>query len=269
MSDADRFVGDIPANYERYLGPVIFADFAVETAKRVAASAPARVLETASGTGIVTRELRNRLPASSQLTATDLNAPMLDLARAKFAPTEGVVFQAADATALPFAESSFDAVICQFGIMFFPDRDRSYREALRVLAPGGRYVFSVWDAHQHNPYGRIAHETASRLFPSDPPPFYLAPFSCHAIDPIKEALISTGFTDIEVAVLSLRKDVPDPSAFARGLVFGNPMADQIRARGGDPDDMTKQLSDALTRQIAMNDGRARLQVIVFSASKPP
>ena len=110
-------------------------------------------------------KLRDALPAEAQLTATDLNPPMLDLARAKFRPGERVSFQPADATALPFADASFDAIVCQFGLMFFPDKAASFSEARRVLAPGGRYVFSVWDSHRHNPFGRIAHEMAASLFP--------------------------------------------------------------------------------------------------------
>jgi len=267
MSDAS-FVGDIPANYDRYLGPVIFADFAVEVARRVAALSPARVLETAAGTGIVTRQLRDRLPKTSALIATDLNAPMLEVARAKFGPEEQVAFQTADATALPFGERRFDAVVCQFGIMFYPDRTRSHAEVFRTLVPGGRYIFSVWDAHRHNAFGRITHEVSSRLFAADPPAFYLTPFSCHQIDPIKEALLAAGFDELEIAVVGLWKAVPDASAFARGLVFGNPMADQIRARGAEPELMLTELTRALEQQLSADGGRARLQMIVFSAGKP-
>jgi len=115
------------------------------------------VLETAAGTGIVTRKLRDALAKDARLTATDLNPPMLEVARAKFRAGEQVEFQPADATALPFADGSFDAVTCQFGIMFFPGKAKSCSEVFRVLAPGGRYVFSVWDSHRYNPFGRITH----------------------------------------------------------------------------------------------------------------
>lgn len=171
MSSDAAFVGTIPQHYDQGLGPMIFVDYATDIAKRVAASNPARVLETAAGTGIVTRRLRDVLPASTHLTATDLNAPMLDIARAKFRSGEQIEFQPADATALPFADGSFDAIVCQFGVMFFPDKDKSYREAYRLLTPRGRYLFNVWDSHRHNPFGRIAHETAGRFFPADPPQF--------------------------------------------------------------------------------------------------
>ncbi len=147
MSDDANFIGDIPEHYDRGLGPIIFVDYAADLARRAAACVPARVLETAAGTGIVTRQLRDLLPVGVRLTATDLNPPMLEVARAKFQPDEDVDFRHADAAALPFADDSFDAVVCQFGVMFFPDKDRSYREIHRVLAPGGRYLFNVWDAH--------------------------------------------------------------------------------------------------------------------------
>jgi SAM-dependent methyltransferase len=171
---AASFVGEIPEEYDRGLGPIIFADFAIDMARRVAAAGPMRVLETAAGTGIVTRLLRDLLPAEVHLTATDLNAPMLAIASGKFRPEERVEFRTADATALPFPDGAFDAVACQFGVMFFPDKDASFREARRILAPGGRYVFSVWDAHQRNSFGRIAHEVAASFFPADPPGFYAA-----------------------------------------------------------------------------------------------
>jgi ubiquinone/menaquinone biosynthesis C-methylase UbiE len=172
MSDREAaFVGNIPTFYDQGLGPVFFADFADDIARCVAVSAPIRVLETAAGTGIVTRRLRDLLPREAQLTATDLNPPMLEVASEKFGPEERVTFQPADATSLPFPDNSFDALVCQFGVMFFPDKDQANREAYRVLARNGRYVFSVWDSHRHNPVGRVMTEIATRFFPVDPPQF--------------------------------------------------------------------------------------------------
>jgi len=267
MSDqAANFIGSIPENYDRGLGPVFFTDFADDMARRVAASAPRRVLETSAGTGIVTRRLRTMLPANAQLIATDLNPPMLEVARAKFQPGEAVEFQPADATELPFPDQSFDAVVCQFGVMFFPDTEKSYREAYRVLAPGGRYLFSVWDEHRFNPAPRLVHEMLGGLFPDDPPRFYEVPFAYHRSDPIREAVTEAGFSDFRAAVLHIDKTVPDMASFARGLIYGNPVVEQIRMRGGDPDQIVETLSTALRREFG-DPARVPLQVIMFEATR--
>ena len=268
-SNATSFVGTIPTHYDRALGPLIFADYAADMALRMAALGPTRVLETAAGTGIVTRRLRDLLPAGAHITATDLNAPMLEVARAKFGLGEQVEFQPADATVLPFPEGAFDAVVCQFGLMFFPDQRNGHREARRVLAPGGHYVFSVWDSHRYNPFGRIAYETVAGFFPSDPPQFYQVPFSCQGIDPIKEALVDAGFTDIRIAVVQVEKQIPKAAAFARGIVHGNPLIDQIRARGGvNIDRVVDALTAALHQEFGADPGRMPLQAIVFEARRP-
>ncbi|QWG19192.1 methyltransferase domain-containing protein [Bradyrhizobium sediminis] len=266
-NDAAGFIGSIPQYYDQGLGPNIFTDYAADIAQRAAAGNPLRVLETAAGTGIVTRRLRDALPADAQLTATDLNPPMLDIARAKFRAGERVAFQPADAVALPFADASFDAVVCQFGIMFFPDKARSCAEVWRVLVPGGRYLFSVWDSHRHNSFGRIAHEVAGSFFPADPPQFYNVPFSCHQIDPIKEMLLAAGFDDLGIAVVRLNKAIADMAGFAQALVYGNPLIEQIRARGGvEPQRIVDAMLQAVRREFG--NGRMPLQAIVFSATKP-
>jgi len=267
-NNAAAFVGSIPQHYDEGLGPIIFADYADDIARRIAALNPARVLETACGTGIVTRRLRDRLPAAAHLTATDLNPPMLDIARAKFNAGEQVAFQPADAMALPFADGSFDTVVCQFGVMFFPDKDKAYREVLRVLAPGGHYVFSVWDTHRHNAFARIGHELLGRLFPADPPQFMTVPFS-YGFEPIKESLVEAGFADITVAVIRLEKTVPDVAAFARGQVYGSPIIDQVRARGGvEPEAVVAALVRDFHRAFGADPARMTLQALVVSATKP-
>ena len=269
MSDnSTSFSGDIPSNYDRDLGPIIFAGYAADMAARVASSAPQAVLETAAGSGIVTRALRDALPAGAHLTATDLNPDMLAVARTKFRPHEQVNFRQADATVLPFPDASFDTVICQFGIMFFPDKDQGYREARRVLTQGGRLLFSVWDAHRHNAFGRIAHETICSFFTENPPSFYAVPFGYNLIDPIKESLLTAGFEKIVVSVVQQKRPVVDFSAFANGIVFGNPVVGQIRDRGGvEPAEVQNAITTVMRREFGPEPTTISIQAIIFEARK--
>ena len=187
-----QFAGSIPAAYDRYLGPVLFQPYAEDLAARLKVDANGSVLELACGTGILTRILRDRLPAATRLVATDLNEPMIENAAQKFRQGEAVEWRQADASSLPFDDASFDAVVCQFGIMFVPDKALSAREAHRVLKPGGVFLFNVWDSMEYNDLGRIAHETISSFFEKDPPTFYQVPFGYHDQNEIRRVLESAG-----------------------------------------------------------------------------
>jgi ubiquinone/menaquinone biosynthesis C-methylase UbiE len=264
--DATRFAGNsIPEHYDRGLGPVLFAGYGERIARQAASHGPRRALELAAGTGIVTRYLRDFLPPGANLTASDLNPPMLEVARAKFGPEEPVEFRTADATNLPFADASYDVLVCQFGVMFFPDKDKSYREARRVLAAGGRYLFSVFDSLDFNPCQRVVSEVLAETFNVDPPPFLNVPFGYGAVDPILASLRAAGFGDVRVDVVNLRQLVVDLAAFAAAFVLGSPLADQIRARGIDPQAMIASVEAAL-RDRALADGFAPLRAIIFDAA---
>jgi ubiquinone/menaquinone biosynthesis C-methylase UbiE len=229
---ASEFVGDIPANYDNGLGPVIFEDYAHDISERAAGLAPSTVLELAAGTGIVSRKLRDKLPATTSMTVTDLNPPMLEVARTKLEGRDNVIIQPADAMALPFADDSFDLVVCQFGVMFFPDKVASYREALRVLRPGGTYLFNAWGTNDENPFSAIAQNLSEELFPDDPPGFYRVPFSYADPARVIADIELAGFTDIDHQTIEIQKSIRDLEAFARGVAFGNPIYDEILSRGG-------------------------------------
>jgi ubiquinone/menaquinone biosynthesis C-methylase UbiE len=266
--NSSAFTGSIPKDYDAGLGPIIFAHYAIAMAQHAVSGATSHVLETACGTGIVTRALRDALPATTHLTATDLNGEMMDVARAKVKAGEAVDFQVADGTALPFADASFDTMICQFGMMFYPDKDRGFREAYRVLMPGGRYLFSVWDSHGYNPFGRITHGTIASFFSEDPPQFYAVPFSYSDLNQIKEALLAAGFDSIKASVLRRLQPVQDFGAFARGAVFGNPVLHQITQRGGaSPETIRRAVADALRKDLGQEPTAMPLQMILVEACK--
>jgi ubiquinone/menaquinone biosynthesis C-methylase UbiE len=223
-----QFAGSIPAAYDRYLGPVLFQSYAEDMAARLNVDANGSVLELACGTGILTRVLRDRLPATTKLVATDLNEPMFRNAAQKFKQGEAVEWQQADAASLPFDNESFDAVVCQFGIMFVPDKALCAREVHRVLKPGGVFLFNVWDSMEHNDLGRIAHETISNFFEKDPPTFYQVPFGYHEQGEIKRMLEIAGFRDVRVEVVAKMGGASRPEDAAQGLVHGNPVAIAIQ-----------------------------------------
>src|SRR5215470_14973077 len=199
-SDSDKvFAGSIPENYDRYLVPLIFQFYADDMARRVAALAPGAVLETAAGSGVVTRALAPGLPRDASYTVTDLNQPMVDYARSRQPPDTRITWRQADALALPFENAAFDLVCCQFGAMFFPDRTAGYREARRVLKPGGHYIFNVWDRIEENVFADDVTKALAEIFPNDPPRFLArTPHGCHDTALIRSDLEAAGFSRVVI-----------------------------------------------------------------------
>jgi SAM-dependent methyltransferase len=244
----------------------MFEGYAAWMARRVAETSPARVLETAAGTGIVTKRLLDALPPASRLVATDLNPPMLAVAQGKCGGDARVSFQPADATTLPFDDGAFDAMVCQFGVMFYPDKPKSYREARRVLAPGGGYFFSVWDSRDYNAFARVISRVLEQTFAFDPPPFLGVPFGYFAIDPIKAAVLEAGFVGLRVDVVKQQSPILNFRAFAEGLTRGSPLGDQITSRGLDLGKVVDAAELELRREFGAA-GHANLQAIFFEARR--
>lgn len=224
------FVGSVPENYDRYLGPILFEPYAADLVKRIPTKDHISVLELACGTGIVTRKLRDSLSANSTLMATDLNQAMIDCARKKFNDDEKIEWQTADATKLTFADQSFDLIVCQFGLMFFPDKLGALQEAYRVLKPNGTLLFNVWDAIAENEIADITYKTIKEFFPDNAPTFYEIPFSCYDRVAIETLLKSAGFKEINLTVVAETGHSPSVKEAVNGLVKGTPATGQIMER---------------------------------------
>jgi ubiquinone/menaquinone biosynthesis C-methylase UbiE len=230
MKDQElRFSGSVPANYDQLMVPLLFRPYAEELARRAAGFAPRRILETAAGTGAVTEALHEAMP-NTEIVATDLNQPMLDVA-AQRVTSDKVSFVAADAQELPYPDGSFDLVVCQFGAMFFPDRVRGHSEAWRVLGHRGRYLLAIWDKIEHNPLSDTSQQTLIDLFPDDPPLFMReGPFSYHDPMAIRRDLRAAGFGDIEIETVELRSRSPSAQDAATALCYGTPMGVEVQDR---------------------------------------
>lgn len=227
------FAGPIAQLYEQALVPLIFEPYAADLARRVALRQPSRVLEIAAGTGVVTRQLANTLPPAVPIVATDLNQPMLDQAAA-VGTSRQVEWRQADAMQLPFADQAFDAVVCQFGVMFFPDRVAAYREARRVLRPGGTFLFNAWDRIERNLGSDLLVNAVAGLFPDSPEGFFRrVPFSYHDVERIETDLLDAGFETVEIETVEKRCRAASARDAAIGLCQGTPLRSEIEPHGPD------------------------------------
>jgi ubiquinone/menaquinone biosynthesis C-methylase UbiE len=261
------FAGSIPEIYDRLMVPLIFQSYARDLARRATSLKPRRVLETAAGTGVVTRAVAAALPEAA-VVATDLNQAMLDHAAAQHPVAHNVHWAQADAVALPFDDESFDAVLCQFGVMFFPDRAKAYREARRLLAPGGAFLFSVWDRISENEFADVVSEALARLFPDDPPRFLArTPHGYHDAARIRDELRGAGFRDIAISPVDAISAAASPRDPAIAYCHGTPLRNEIVARDvGGLDRATDAAERALAERFGSGGIVGRIRALVVTAS---
>jgi len=268
MNDTDKlFIGSIPEVYDTYLVPLIFEAYADDLADRVALLAPRTVLEIAAGSGVVARALAPRLASDARYTVSDLNQPMLNYAAARQGPDDRIAWHQADAMALPFDDAAFDAVVCQFGVMFIPDRVAAYGEARRVLKPGGSFLFNVWDRLETNEFAHAVTETMAAVFPDDPPNFLArTPHGYHDVALIREELAAAGFAEISTTTLELISRAPSPRHPAIAYCQGTPLRSEIEARATDRlDDVTDRATDAIAARFGAGPVSARMRGHVVTA----
>ena len=270
MSEGDKvFAGSIPELYDTYLVPLIFEAYANDIAERVAALKPRTVLETASGSGVVTRALAPRLARDARYTVTDLNQPMLDHAADRQEPDNRITWRQADALDLPFDDAAFDAVVCQFGVMFFPDRAAGYSEARRVLEPGGSLLFSVWDRIEANEFAHVVTEAAASIFPDDPPVFLSrTPHGYHDVELIRDELGNSGFSDVSVATLEETSAAPSPRHAAVAYCQGTPLRNEIEDRDATLlDHVTDRAAEAIAARFGDGPVAAKIRAHIVAATR--
>ena len=271
MTNTDAvFNGSIPEIYDEYLVPMIFEEYADDLAERVVSNEPASVLELAAGSGVVTRALAPKLSPSSRYMVTDLNQTMLDRASSVQPPDDRIEWRQADALDLPFDDDSFDVVVCQFSVMFFPDKVAGYAEARRALKPGGMFVFNVWDDIESNEFSDIVTQGAAEVFPDDPPLFLArTPHGYHDVEQIRADLVAAGFADISIDTLEKVSSAPTARHAVIGYAHGTPLRNEIEALGGSALEL---VTERATKLIAARFGdgpvAAKMRGHVVSAHSP-
>ncbi|HWL70900.1 MAG TPA: class I SAM-dependent methyltransferase [Geminicoccus sp.] len=267
--ETDRvFRGSIPALYDRYLAPMIFAPYADDLAARLADLRAGNVLETAAGTGVLTRALASALPQDVAIIATDLNQPMLDHAASRLV-SDRVTWRQADAQMLPFPDGMFDGVVCQFGAMFFPDKPRAFAEAARVLRPGGHFLLSVWDRIETNEFADVVVRAVAALYPDDPPMFLArTPHGHHDTQALETQLGAAGFGTTRVERLTLESRAPDALSVAIGYCQGTPMHNEIETHGADAlDAATQAAADAIAARYGPGPVAGQISAYVITAGR--
>jgi Methylase involved in ubiquinone/menaquinone biosynthesis len=267
------FAGSIPKFYEEYLVPLIFEPYAGDLASRLASRKSARklsrVLEIAAGTGVVTRRLASMLPADVSIVATDLNQPMLDTA-AEMGTSRPVEWRAADAMQLPFEDGAFDAVVCQFGVMFFPDKAKAFAEARRVLGPGGVLLFNVWDRIEENEFADAVTTSLESLFPKDPPRFLArTPHGYHDVALVGRDLRGGGFVALpQVDTVAARSKAASPRIPAVAYCQGTPVRSEIEARDKTRlDEATDLAAAALARRFGSGAVDSKIQAHIVAVER--
>jgi SAM-dependent methyltransferase len=268
--DTDKvFAGSIPRLYDTYLVPLIFEPYAADLVDRLSSRSLSRVLELAAGTGVVTRALASALPESVSIVATDLNQAMLDQA-SLVGTKRAVEWRQADAMQLPFRDGTFDAVLCQFGVMFFPEKAKAFSETRRVLRPGGVFIFNVWDRITDNEFADTVTTALESLFPNDPPRFLArTPHGYHDHRTIERDLANGGFTaSPRIDTVAARSRATSSRVPAIAYCQGTPLRNEIEARDASRlGEATDIAAEALAKRFGRGsvDGKIQAHIVTIES----
>lgn len=260
------FSGNIPVHYDQYLGPLFFEPFAEQLAERISRVAPLSVLELASGTGRLTVHLPNVSAPGASIIASDINPAMISFGKTKTPDT--IEWMEIDAVTLPFKDETFDYVVVQFGVMFYSDRLQAFKEAKRVLKPGGTFLFSCWDSLANNPVPSIVNDVLHRLFPIDTPAFYTLPFSYHDRQQITNDLKEAGFNQTNIELLQLSGYSESAEAAAKGAIMGTPTITAIEQRDEEAGFYVQQkVAELISERFGTGEINVPLQAYVVTSQK--
>lgn len=267
LTETTAYAGSIPAIYDRYLASLLFEPYAAETLTRLKALQPTSLLELASGTGILTRLLPEAFP-DAQIVASDIHPDTLQVARQKIKDHYNLRWEVIDATHMPLEDAQFDVVVANFGVMFFKDKPEAFKEAMRVLKPGGTFLFTVWDSITFNTACNLADTTVARFFPANTPGFFQLPYSYNDDYIIKRSLHAAGFSETDIEVVSQMGYSPSPADAAKGLLQGTPANTAIMERNGAAlPAMEAALAEELRMHFGSKDIRVPMQAKVVRAVK--
>lgn len=255
MASTISFPANVAENYEKYMGPLFFEPYAKDLIARLPGNINS-VLEIACGTGQVTRFLREHLP-KARIVATDLNPGMIEVAKKIVGEQDKIEWSAEDAQELPFDDNTFDAVICQFGLMFLPDKQKGVNEAFSVLKPGGRFIFNTWDSMKNNPVYIIANDVTNSFFPDNPITFWNVPFSMYNPDEMESLMKNAGFTNINVERVFFEGHTDSALDATTGLTLGTPMYLAICERY---EKLIPEILKAVSEEIAKKYGETSLTI---------
>jgi ubiquinone/menaquinone biosynthesis C-methylase UbiE len=269
-SDTDKgFSGSIPSLYEKYLVPLIFESYAVDLVNRLTSKSIGHILEVAAGTGVATRALATALPDNVSIVATDLNQAMLDQV-STIGTKRLIEWRQADAMQLPFPDEMFDAVVCQFGVMFFPDKPKAFSEARRVLKKGGIFIFSVWDRIEENEFADVITTSLESVFPDDPPRFLVrTPYGYYDHPTIKKDLADGGFTaSPQISTVTARSKAESSQIPAIAYCQGTPLRNEIESRDASRlDEAINVAAEAIAQQFGRGAVNGKIQAHVVTIEK--
>ena len=267
MASNTVFAGSIPYNYETYLGPLFFEPYAADLAERLQGNSYNKILELACGTGRVTKHLVKKLSTNGTLTATDLNDGMLQVAKEKTTDSR-IQWSMADAQNLPFDDNMFDLVVCQFGVMFFPDKSKAFSEAMRVLKPNGKFVFNTWHDVPHNALASLTEKALQEIFPKDPPTFFMqGPHSFYDTDLIKQLLADAGFIQIKIEKVEKTSVAATPDDAIEGILHGTPLNNYLKERPEEDKKVQQRLRELLIEKFGETNPELPMEAFVCEATK--